>query len=180
MSRLLHEQHHRAVEHLVHEWARAIDENRVEAIAELMLPGGRYTVQSRFNADRGLPLALIDAHSAAQLRDRIKAMRLANIYEPQHYRHMVSGVQIVGSAPAGSDVDGQAAEGADLPPPPLHLQVRSNFLIVRTMERDGEMALYAAGQCQDVVDVSGAAPLFVRRHVLLDSRAVETLMVIPL
>jgi anthranilate 1,2-dioxygenase small subunit len=175
MSRLLHEQHHRAVEHLVHEWARAIDENRVEAIAELMLPGGRYTVQSRFNADRGLPLALIDAHSAAQLRDRIKAMRLANIYEPQHYRHMVSGVQIVGSAPAGVD----AAEGSDLHPP-LHLQVRSNFLIVRTLERDGEMALYAAGQCRDVVDVSGAAPLFVRRHVLLDSRAVETLMVIPL
>ena len=66
-----HEPHYRAVENLVYEWARAIDENRVEAIADLMRENGRYTVISRFNADRGLPLAIIDAHSAAQLRDRI-------------------------------------------------------------------------------------------------------------
>ena len=158
---LLHENHFRAVENLVHEWARCIDENRVEAVCELMLPDGRYTVQSRFNADRGLPHALMDAHSAAQLRDRIKSMRLANIYEPQHYRHVISGVQIVGG-------DAQA------------LQVRSSFLVVRTLDLDGDMKLFAAGQCEDVVDVSGAQPLFRARHFKLDSRVVETLMVIPL
>ena len=155
------EQHHRAVENLVYEWARAIDENRVEAICDLMLPEGRYTVQSRFNADRKLPHALMDAHSAAQLRDRIKSMRLANIYEPQHYRHIVSGVQIVGG-------DERA------------LQVRSSFLVVRTLDLDGDMKLFAAGQCEDVVDASGAQPLFRARHFKLDSRVVETLMVIPL
>src|SRR3569623_2412306 len=120
--------HHRAVENLVYEWARAIDENRVEAICELLRPDGRYTVQSRFNADRGLPHALMDAQSAAQLRDRIKSMRLANIYEPQHYRHIVSGVQIVG---------GDASA----------LQVRSNFLVVRTLALDGDMKLFDTGQC---------------------------------
>ena len=155
------EQHHRAVENLVYEWARAIDENRVEAVCDLMLPEGRYTVQSRFNADRKLPHALMDAHSAAQLRDRIKSMRLANIYEPQHYRHIVSGVQIVGG-------DERA------------LQVRSSFLVVRTLDLDGDMKLFAAGQCEDVVDASGAQPLFRARHFKLDSRVVETLMVIPL
>ena len=64
---LLHEQHFRAVENLLHEWARCIDENRVEAVAELLLPEGRYTVQSRFNADRGLPHALMDARSDSLL-----------------------------------------------------------------------------------------------------------------
>jgi len=160
----LHEAHLRRVENLVFEWARAIDENRVEAICELLAPDGRYTVQSRFNADRGLPLALIDAHSAAQLRDRIKAMRLANIYEPQHYRHLVSGVQIVDAAGLADGV----------------LAVRSNFVVVRTMERDGEMQLFAAGQCRDLVDVGGETPRFRERRLLLDSRAVETLLVIPL
>ena len=158
---LLHEQHFRAVENLLHEWARCIDENRVEAVAELLLPEGRYTVQSRFNADRGLPHALMDARSAAQLRDRIKSMRLANIYEPQHYRHIVSGVQIVG---------GEAGT----------LQVRSSFLVVRTLDLDGDMKVFAAGQCDDVVDVTGPEPLFRARHFKLDSRVVETLMVIPL
>ena len=158
---LLHEEHFRRVENLVHEWARAIDENRVEDICALMRPDGRYTVQSRFNADRGLPHALMDAHSAAQLRDRIMSMRQANIYEPQHYRHIVSGVQIVG---------GDAGQ----------LQVRSSFLVVRTLDLDGDMKVFAAGQCDDAVDVTGPEPLFRRRHFKLDSRVVETLMVIPL
>jgi anthranilate 1,2-dioxygenase small subunit len=158
---LLHDQHHRAVENLLYEWARAVDENRVEAICELLQPQGRYRVQSRFNADRKLPHCLIDAQSAAQLRDRIKSMRLANIYEPHHYRHLVSGVQIVG------------AEGA-------LLQVRSSFLVVRTMDLDGDMKVFAAGQSEDVVDVGGTEPLFRSRHLKLDSRVVETLLVIPL
>jgi anthranilate 1,2-dioxygenase small subunit len=158
---LLHEHHFRAVENLIHEWARAVDENRVEAICELLAPDGRYRVQSRFNADRDLPHSLIDARSAAQLRDRILSMRQANIYEPHHYRHIVSGVQI-------TDAEG-----------PL-LQVKSNFLVVRTMELDGDMKLFAAGQCDDVVDVSAAEPVFRSRHFKLDSRVVETLLVIPL
>lgn len=158
---LLHEEHFRPVQHLVYEWARAIDENRVEAIAELMLPQGRYRVQSRFNADRGLPHALIDAQSAAQLRDRIRSMRVANIYEPHHYRHIVSGVQITGG------------EGGVL-------EVRSNFLVVRTQELDGNMKVFACGQCEDRIDVTGHQPRFASRLFRLDSRIVETLLVIPL
>lgn len=158
---LLHESHYRAVENLIFEWARAIDENRVEAICDLLLPEGRYSVTSRFNHDRGLPLAIIDARSAAQLRDRIKSMRIANIYEPHHYRHIVSGVQITGEE-----------DGA--------LTVRSSFLVVRTMELTGDMMLFASGQCLDLVDVSSDAPRFRQRRFILDSRAVETLMVIPI
>ena len=156
-----HEQHFRAVENLIYEWARAIDEDRVEAIAELLLPDGRYTVQSRFNHDRGLPMAIIDARSAAQLRDHIKSMRVANIYEPHHYRHILSGVQIVG------EVDGV-------------LQVRSNFLVVRTMSLDGDMAIFSTGQCQDEVVITPDGPRFKRRLFLYDSRIIETLLVIPL
>jgi anthranilate 1,2-dioxygenase small subunit len=156
-----HEQHFRAVENLIYEWARAIDEDRVEAIAELLLPDGRYTVQSRFNHDRGLPMAIIDARSAAQLRDRIKSMRVANIYEPHHYRHILSGVQIVGEA------DGV-------------LQVRSNYLVVRTMSLDGDMAIFSTGQCQDEVVIMPDGPRFKRRLFLYDSRIIETLLVIPL
>ena len=156
-----HEQHFRAIENLVYEWARAIDEDRVEAIADLMTPDARYTVTSRFNHDRNLPMAVIDCHSAAQLRDRIKSMRIANIYEPHHYRHMISGVQITGE----EEVD---------------LLVRSNYLIVRTMEMDGNMMIYSTGQCQDVVEITADGPRFKRRKFIYDSRVIETLMVIPL
>jgi anthranilate 1,2-dioxygenase small subunit len=158
---LLKEEHFRAVENLVYEWARAIDEDRVEAICDLLAPEGRYTIKSRFNADRNLPVSLIDAHSAAQLRDRIKSMRIANVYEPHHYRHIVSGVQVVGEQ-----------DGA--------LQVRSNFLVVRTMDLDGDMKIFASGQCRDLVEIRGGRPRFRSRMFVLDSRVVETLLVIPL
>jgi anthranilate 1,2-dioxygenase small subunit len=118
-------------------------------------------VTSRFNQSRDLPMAVIDAHSAAQLRDRIKSMRIANVYEPHHYRHILSGVQIIGEE-----------NGA--------LVVRSNFLIIRTMELDGTMMLYASGQCQDLVNVSASGVRFKSRKFIYDSRAIETLMVIPL
>jgi anthranilate 1,2-dioxygenase small subunit len=156
-----HENHHRAVENLIFEWARAIDENRVEAICELLTPQGRYTVTSRFNSDRQLPLAVIDCHSAAQLRDRIKSMRIANIYEPHHYRHMVSGVQIIGEE-----------DGA--------LMVRSNYLVVRTMDLDGNMMIYSTGQCLDRVEVTPEGVFFRSRKFIYDSRVIETLLVIPL
>jgi anthranilate 1,2-dioxygenase small subunit len=155
------QQHFRSVENLIFEWARAIDENCVEAICDLLQPEGRYTVMSRFNHDRQLPLAIIDCHSAAQLRDRIKSMRIANIYEPQHYRHIVSGVQIVGQD------DG-------------NLIVRSNFLVIRTMELDGTMMIFSTGQCHDVVVTTPEGVQFKSRKYLFDSRAVETLLVIPL
>ena len=156
-----HEQHFRAIENLIFEWARAIDENRVEAIADLLLEDGRYTVKSRFNHDRDLPMAIIDSRSAAQLRDRIKSMRIANIYEPHHYRHILSGVQIVG-------------EQAGV------LQVRSNYLVVRTMALDGDMKIISTGQCQDEVILTSSGPKFKQRLFLYDSRIIETLLVIPI
>jgi anthranilate 1,2-dioxygenase small subunit len=153
--------HIRAVENLIYEWARHIDEDHVEAIAGLMLEEGRYTVKSRFNHDRDLPMAIIDSHSAAQLRDRIKSMRVANIYEPHHYRHILSGVQILN-------------EEAGV------LHVRSNFLVIRTMALDGDMKIFSTGQCQDEIVLSANGPKFKKRLFLYDSRIIETLLVVPI
>ncbi len=158
----LHRQHGETVAYLLAEWAHAIDQNRVEDIAALMRPDGRYTVTSRFNHDRGLPMAIIDAHSAAQLRDRIKSMRLANIYQPQSYRHSISDIQVMGQDAAGL------------------LRVRSNFMVVRTLELMGDSLLFATGVCHDLIDLQGSHPRFAQRRMIYDSRAVETLMVIPL
>ncbi len=155
------EPHYRRVEQLIYAWARAIDENRVEHIAELLLDDGRYTVKSRFNHDRGLPLAVIDTQSAAQLRDRILSMRKANVYQPQHYRHMLSGVHI--------------ASGDD-----NTFEVTHNFLIVRTMDLSGDMKIFATGQCHDLIVLTPEGAKFKERLFLFDSRVVETLMVIPL
>ena len=150
-----------AIEKLLYEWARAIDEDRSEDAAALLAEDGEYKVVSRFNADRGLPLAVIHCKSAAQLRDRITSMRVANIYEKHFYRHLLSGIQLIGTA-AGEH------------------EVRANYAVIRIMEHDGQMALFATGQYRDIVVFQNGAAKFKQRHVIYDSRAIDTCLVIPL
>jgi anthranilate 1,2-dioxygenase small subunit len=151
----------RAIESLVYEWARAIDEDRLEALAGLLVEDGEYKVASRYNLDRGLPLAVIHTRSRAQLRDRIVSLRVANIYEAHHYRHLVSGVQVIGE-------EGGAYE------------VRSNYVVIRVMEHDGSSAIFSSGQYRDSVLFEGGTPRFRRRHVVFDSKAIDTLLVVPI
>lgn len=151
----------RAVENLLYEWARAIDENRSESLAALLIEQGEYKVVSRFNLDRGLPVALIHTKSRAQLRDRITSMRVANVYEPHHYRHLVSGVQVIG-----------VAAGA--------YEVRASYSVIRIMDHDGSMTVFACGQYQDTVVFERGEALFQRHQVTYDSRAIDTLLVLPL
>lgn len=151
----------RAIEQLVHEWARAIDENRLEDLADLLTEDGEYEVASRYNADRGLPLAVIHTRSRAQLRDRITSLRVANIYEAHCYRHLVSGVQVIGEEGGAFDV-------------------RSNYAVIRIMEHDGASSIFSTGQYRDRVVFAGAAARFKRRHVVFDSKAIDTLLAYPL
>src|SRR5499427_9260610 len=76
-----------------------------------------YRITSAENYEAGLPLGLIYATSRNMLKDRVSALRQANIYEPQRYRHLVSSIKIIGNA-------------ADAVKP---LNVVANFLVVRTM-----------------------------------------------
>lgn len=150
-----------AIDAIIHEWARALDEDRAEDAAALLAEDGEYKVASRFNLDRGLPLAVIHCKSRAQLRDRIRSMRVANVYEPHHYRHLVTNVQVIATAA------------------PVY-EVRSNYAVIRTMEHDGTMTIFSAGQYRDSIALDHGTAQFLRRHVIYDSRGIETLLVIPL
>jgi anthranilate 1,2-dioxygenase small subunit len=151
----------RAIEGLVYEWARAVDENRLEDLADLLTEDGEYEVASRYNLDRGLPLAVIHTRSRGQLRDRITSARVANIYEAHSYRHLVSGVQVIGEA-GGT------------------YEVRSNYAVIRIMEHDGASSIFSTGQYRDSVVFDAGTPRFRRRHVVFDSKAIDTLLVYPL
>ena len=112
------------------------------------------------NYEAGLPLGLIYATSRNMLKDRVSALRQANIYEPQRYRHLVSSIKIVG----------EVAEVLDLV---------ANFLVVRIMQ-DGEMMIFGAGCYVDQVRGGGDGWKFARKIVVLDSRQIDTLLAIPI
>ena len=141
-------------------YVEALDEARFEEWPELFTNDGKYRVTTAENVEQNLPLSMIWSTSRAMLRDRIKALREANIYEAQRYRHILGAARVT-----------LAADGS--------LEARTNFMVARVM-RTGETALFATGRYLDRVVVSGGTALFAEKAVILDSRQIDTLLAIPL
>jgi anthranilate 1,2-dioxygenase small subunit/terephthalate 1,2-dioxygenase oxygenase component beta subunit len=141
-------------------YAEAIDEGRLEEWPDFFTDDGKYRVTTAENVAQNLPLSLIYATSRAMLRDRVKALREANIYEAQRYRHMLGPSRIE-------------------PAEQVALRVRTSFMVARIMHT-GETTLFATGSYRDVVVLDGETARFAERTVILDSRQIDTLLAIPL
>ena len=142
-------------------YARAIDNELFEQWPELFHDTCLYKVTTADNVAKGLESGIMYADSRDMLRDRVSALRKANIYERQRYRHIVGLPHIVAHANGAADVE-------------------TPFLIVRIM-RDGTMALFATGLYRDRVaaDDDGALK-FAERVVVCDGGRFDTLVAIPL
>jgi 3-phenylpropionate/cinnamic acid dioxygenase small subunit len=141
--------------------ASALDSNRLEDWPGFFLDQCLYKVTTADNHEKGYQAGLIYADSRAMLEDRIAALREANIYERQRYRHILGMPLIAGEA------DGVVT-------------AETSFLVVRTM-RDGQMMVFAAGVYRDKLrrDAAGAWR-YAERIVLCDSQRFDTLLAIPL
>jgi len=148
------------IETLYTDYAACLDSDALERWPEFFTADCRYRVTSAENYDAGLPLGIIYATSRDMLRDRVSALREANIYEPQRYRHLISGIRI-------ESEDGGA------------LDVTASLLVVRTMQ-DGAMTLFAAGRYIDRIERARDGWQFAKKDVVLDSRQIDTLLAIPL
>jgi anthranilate 1,2-dioxygenase small subunit len=148
------------LERLYADYVRVLDADELERWPDFFTEDCFYRITSAENFEAGLPLGLVRATSRNMLKDRVSALRQANIYEPQRYRHLVSSLRIAGAA----------ADALDL---------EANFLVVRTMQ-DGAMTLFAAGRYVDRVVRAGADWQFAKKEVVLDSRQIDTLLAIPL
>jgi anthranilate 1,2-dioxygenase small subunit len=148
------------IEQLYTAYAHCLDDDRLEEWPEFFTEDCTYRVTSAENYEAGLPLGIIYATSKNMLVDRVMALRRANIYEPQRYRHLVASIRI-----------GKAERDA--------IEAVANFLVVRTMQ-DGAMTLFAAGRYIDRVVRTATGWKFAEKQVVLDSRQIDTLLAVPL
>jgi anthranilate 1,2-dioxygenase small subunit len=148
------------LDQLYADYVHCLDADELERWPDFFTEDCFYRITSSENYEAGLPLGLIYATSRNMLKDRVSALREANIYEPQRYRHLVSSLKIVGEA--GGVLD-----------------LAANFLVVRTMQ-DGEMTIFGAGCYVDQVKRDGGSWKFARKIVVLDSRQIDTLLAIPI
>lgn len=136
-------------------YARAIDTDRLETWPDFFTDDCLYKITSADNHRRGYAAGIVYADSKAMLRDRVTALRTANIYERQSYRHVIG-------APV---VDGMTAE--------------TPFIVARIL-RDGRTDLFATGVYLDRLRDDAGGLRFAERVVVCDSGFFDTLLAIPL
>ena len=142
------------------EYARAIDDDRLEDWPNFFTDPCLYTITSAENHRHGMPVGVIYADSTGMLKDRVAALREANVFERQSYRHVVGLPAILGER-----------DGA--------VRTETPFLVVRIM-RDGTMALFATGRYVDALVDDAGVLRFRERVVVCDSSRIDTLLAIPL
>jgi 3-phenylpropionate/cinnamic acid dioxygenase small subunit len=150
----------RRVEDLIAHYVDVIDQDRLEEWPELFTEKCRYLITSADSYEEKLPHGVVYADSRGMLRDRVSALREANIYESHRYRHIVGPVWV--------EPESETA-----------VRARSHFLVVRTMHT-GDAMLFASGIYRDRIDISENPCRFIERIVVTDSDKFDTLLAIPL
>ena len=141
-------------------YIRCIDSNALEAWPEFFLEQCLYKVTTAENQKNGFEAGIIFADSKDMLIDRVQALRQANIYEKQSYRHILGLPNVVNNGSAEAETE-------------------TPFLVVRIMH-DGQTDIFATGVYLDTVRNAGNDLKFARRIVVCDSSRVDTLMALPL
>jgi anthranilate 1,2-dioxygenase small subunit len=142
------------------DYVHAIDDDRLEDWPGFFTPEALYHITTRESDEAGLPIGIMHCEGRGMMEDRIKALRTANIFEPHRYCHLLGATRL---ADKGSGI----------------LSARTNFSVTRTMQ-DGGSTVFATGTYRDEIDVSSDTLALRSRRVVLESRRVDVLLVIPL
>ena len=142
------------------DYARCIDDDRLEEWPSLFHGPCLYKITTSSNYRDGLEAGIVFANSRGMLSDRVSALRDANIYERQTYRHILGQPSIM------------SEDGATV-------QSETSFMVARIMQ-DGDTTIYATGRYFDVYEIADGAAKLRERTVVCDSSRIDTLLALPL
>ena len=146
-------------------YVAAIDDDRLEEWPGFFVEDCLYEIIPRENVDAGFPIPLMRCDNAAMLRDRVVALRHANIYAQPSYRHFLSGLSC---RRAGQDGTGREVA-----------EMSSSYLVVNTTT-SGVSEVYQAGRYQDVVVRTADGWRFRSKRAVYDTSRVQTLLAYPI
>ena len=141
-------------------YADTIDSDALEDWPAYFTENCHYRITHCENEREGLAAGIVYASSRAMLQDRISALREANIYERQRYRHLI-GMPLI----QANDADGIVA--------------RTPFMVARIMA-SGQTDVFATGAYHDRFVQQDGKLLLARRVAVCDSTVTDTLLALPL
>ncbi len=142
------------------EYARCIDDDRLEEWPNHFDGACVYKITTAANYRDGLEAGIIFANSRGMLTDRVSALREANIYERQSYRHIIGQPSIL------SEDKGE-------------VRSETPFLVARILQ-DGETNIFATGRYFDLYKIEDGEAKLNERTVVCDSSRIDTLLALPL
>ena len=148
------------IEDFLAEIAFALDDDRLEEWPGFFTEDATYRIVPRDGYDAGRPIGILLCEGRGMMRDRVLALRTANIFEPHTYCHLLGRPRIA-----------RAADGT--------LTARSSFVLFRTMQGGGT-EVFAAGKYVDRIMERDGALLLAGRDVVVESRRVDILVVLPI
>jgi len=149
-----------AIADFLERYCHTLDDGSVDDWSAFFEDDAVYQVTTRENVAANRPIGIVLCEGRGMMDDRIRALKIANIFESHTFRH------IVGRPLIEPEFEGR-------------YRVRSSFSVFRIMYT-GQTDLFATGRYEDIVSVSGDGIRFAERVVVLDSRSLDTLMVYPL
>lgn len=141
-------------------YAEAIDSDALESWPGFFTEHCHYRITHVENEREGLAAGIVYADSRAMLEDRIAALREANIYERQRYRHLL-GMPLLGR----TKDDG--------------IEARTPFIVARIMAT-GQTEIFATGVYQDRFVRQDGELRLASRVAICDSTVTDTLLALPL
>ena len=150
----------RRIEDFVTDYAHCLADGEFEAWPQFFDENAHYQIISRESFEAGLPIGVMHCDGRGMFEDRIRALRRASIFEPHVYCHLLGRPRIF--------PDDNGSYG-----------VRTNLQVLRTMQ-DGRTDTFATGKYLDRIALDDAGCRILERKVVLDSRRIDILLVVPL
>ncbi|MGW0082136.1 aromatic-ring-hydroxylating dioxygenase subunit beta [Streptomyces sp. NPDC003393] len=141
-------------------YVHTIDDGLIDDWPEFFTDDAFYKVTTADNHRRGLPAGIIWANNKAMLKDRVSALKEANIYEPHAYRHMLGQPFVLEENETGA-------------------RSETSFLVLR-ITGNGPAEVFASGRYLDEYVFEDGRALIKQRIVVCDSSRIDTLLVLPL
>lgn len=144
---------------LNYRYVQCIDDDRLEEWPAFFVEDCKYIIHPRENADAGLEGYWMYCESNAMLRDRIRALREANVYNIHYDRHILSNVLVE------DEQNGVYSS-------------RANYMVVQT-DVEGRSHVFSAGEYRDKIVMVDGTPKFLEKIVVPDTFNIDRPLAVP-
>jgi 3-phenylpropionate/cinnamic acid dioxygenase small subunit len=140
--------------------AQSINDARLADWVDLFVERAKYSMISRANYERGLPLATMFYESKGALLDRVTAVDNTMVYQPRAISLVIGSIALIGT--------GECI-----------VRARSSFSMYQTYT-DGDPHLFMAGRTFDEIENVDGTLHFAKRVIVFDSERIAGSLVYPI